>query len=213
MMEYRVHKAGNRQQRPATLLAAFPDYAAALAYYWAEPEAWAIVPAGEAWELAPFGNLDSIVPRYDLGTNGRGLFCVNCGEGYSTLGFGYAARKVETVRAWLVDCGQPVAPVLLPELGSPAAYLLYVATMAAGAAYNRETGARCPAELEPQLRGLEGKRVEVETASGETRRFIAGKSTGWLPCHLEIKTRRSSGGESVWGGPFKRVTVIAESGK
>jgi hypothetical protein len=51
--------------------------------------------------------------------------------------------------------------------------------------------------LTPQLCGLAGKRVEVVTTYGETRRFIVGRSTGWRPCHLEIKTRRSSGGNAA----------------
>jgi hypothetical protein len=48
--------------------------------------------------------------------------------------------------------------------------------------------------LTKQLNGLEGWRVEVVTMAGDTRRFIVGKSTGWQPCHLEIKTARSRGG-------------------
>lgn len=48
--------------------------------------------------------------------------------------------------------------------------------------------------LTPQLVGLEGCRVEVTDKEGRRRRFIVGKSTGWRPCHLEIKTKRSSGG-------------------
>ncbi len=51
--------------------------------------------------------------------------------------------------------------------------------------------------LSPQLAGLEGWRVEVKTTYGETRRFIVGRSTGWTPIHLEVKTRRSSGGEGA----------------
>jgi len=51
-------------------------------------------------------------------------------------------------------------------------------------------------DLSRQLVGLEGWRVEVVTTYGETRRFIVGKSTGWKPCHLEVKTRRSLGGEA-----------------
>lgn len=47
--------------------------------------------------------------------------------------------------------------------------------------------------LSPQLLGLEGKRVEV-TVRGERYRFIVGRSTGWRPCHIERKTRRSYGG-------------------
>ena len=57
--------------------------------------------------------------------------------------------------------------------------------------------ARDNSSLSPQLLGLEGWRVEVEATYGEMRRFIVGKSTGWRPCHLEIATRRSSGGGSA----------------
>jgi hypothetical protein len=49
-------------------------------------------------------------------------------------------------------------------------------------------------DLSPQLVGLEGKRVEVTDIFGRSRRFWVGKSTGWKPCHLEIKTTRSMGG-------------------
>jgi len=49
-------------------------------------------------------------------------------------------------------------------------------------------------DLSPQLIPYKGWRVEVTTTYGETRRFIVGMSTGWKPCHLEIKTRRSMGG-------------------
>jgi hypothetical protein len=48
--------------------------------------------------------------------------------------------------------------------------------------------------LTKQLIGLEGRRVEVVTTYGEKRRFIVGRSTGWVPCHIERKLRTSSGG-------------------
>lgn len=60
-------------------------------------------------------------------------------------------------------------------------------------------------DLTPQLIGLEGYRVSVLDTDGNKRRFIVGKSTGWKPCHLEIKTKRSLGGSpadkkylSIW---------------
>jgi len=61
--------------------------------------------------------------------------------------------------------------------------------------------------LTPQLVGLEGRRVEVVTTYGETRRFHVGKSTGWIPCHLEIHNARSSGGGSA-EKQYKSVRVI-----
>jgi len=48
--------------------------------------------------------------------------------------------------------------------------------------------------LSPQLKGLEGMRVEVVTDYDETRRFIVGRSTGWIPCHIEISRRNAFGG-------------------
>ena len=50
-------------------------------------------------------------------------------------------------------------------------------------------------QLSPQLVGLEGKRVRAVAADGEVRRFIVGRSTGWVPVHLEIRTRRSMCGD------------------
>lgn len=48
--------------------------------------------------------------------------------------------------------------------------------------------------LSPQLKGLEGWRVEVIDKYGDKRRFIVGRSTGWRPCHIEVKSTRSHGG-------------------
>jgi hypothetical protein len=57
--------------------------------------------------------------------------------------------------------------------------------------------ARNNSGLTKQLVGLEGWRVEVTDDGGNKWRFIVGKSTGWRPCHLEVKTRRSKGGVSA----------------
>ena len=53
---------------------------------------------------------------------------------------------------------------------------------------------RSDAGLTKQLIGLEGWRVEVVDKYGEKRRFIVSRSTGWVPCHIEIKTKASTGG-------------------
>jgi len=67
---------------------------------------------------------------------------------------------------------------------------------------------RCNVELTPELVGREGKRVEVIDCYGEKRRFIVGKSTGWMPIHLEIKSKASTGGGGVTGTPFKSVKIV-----
>ncbi len=74
--------------------------------------------------------------------------------------------------------------------------------------YAAKTNTRCESDLTPQLVGLERQRVEIVDCHDEKRRFIVGKSTGWMPIHLEIKTRRSTGGGSVTGEPFKSVRLI-----
>lgn len=53
---------------------------------------------------------------------------------------------------------------------------------------------RSDVNLSPQLIGLEGWRVEVETTYSEPRRFIVSRSTGWMPSHIELARRDSSGG-------------------
>lgn len=78
-------------------------------------------------------------------------------------------------------------------------------------------------DLSPQLRGLEGWRVEVfdempenphagreafESAS-RPRRFIVGKSNGWRPCHLEISRRNSCGGDQA-RKHYARVSKLYE---
>jgi hypothetical protein len=77
----------------------------------------------------------------------------------------------------------------------------------AGLERAEKTGERSCAELSPQLIGLEGHRVEVVTMHGERRRFIVGKSTGPIPCHLEIKRRDSSGGVAA-DREYKSVKVL-----
>ena len=64
--------------------------------------------------------------------------------------------------------------------------------------------------LTPQLLGLEGWRVEVDTSYGETRRFIVGRSTGWKPCHLEIPRRDSSGGMAA-SKDYEKVTPLYQA--
>ena len=71
-----------------------------------------------------------------------------------------------------------------------------------------ENGFKFKVNLTKQLIGLEGKRVEVVDIYGDTRRFKVGKSSGFLPCHIELKNSRSSGGSSVSGAPFKSVRVV-----
>lgn len=112
------------------------------------------------------------------------LYVLTCGQGFTSLGFDVAQQRMERLAA---EMGETL-PALEP--GTEAHYLAYTNLYARAAA----SGKRFSCELSPQLIGLEGYRVEVITDYDETRRFIVGKSTGWMPCHLEIARRTSHGG-------------------
>ena len=73
---------------------------------------------------------------------------------------------------------------------------------------NERSAARSSAGLESQLIGYEGFRVEVVDRSGETRRFIVSRSSGWIPCHIELARRDSSSGICVCGAPFQSVRKL-----
>lgn len=64
-------------------------------------------------------------------------------------------------------------------------------------------------QLSPQLLGYENCRVEVVDKWNHKRRFWVGKSTGWRPIHLEIKTRRSTGGGGA-DREYKSVIVLPD---
>jgi hypothetical protein len=128
----------------------------------------------------------------------QGLYVIPEGHGYSCLGFDVLAERYTRLA---VELGRPAFPA--EERGTLAGYARYRALLAeAGAA-----GRRFTCELSPQLIGLEGRRVEVETTYGERRRFWVGKSTGWLPIHLEVHNRRSTGGGAAERA-YKSVRVV-----
>lgn len=131
------------------------------------------------------------------------LYVIPAGHGgYSCLGFEYAEARRLKVLAWIGRKPEPV------KVGTLEAYYAYNNAMMEGLAHHDATGQRCPAELVPELVRHEGRRVEIVDSYGEARRFIVGKSSGWMPCHLEIERRNSLGGCAVSGAPFKSVRVI-----
>jgi len=72
----------------------------------------------------------------------------------------------------------------------------------------QKDAARDLSGLIPALIGLEGWRIEAAYPDGSKARYYVGRSTGWRPCHLEVKTRRSFGGGSVYwpeGTKFRRL--------
>lgn len=135
------------------------------------------------------------------------LFTISEGKGYSCLGFDVCERRRIAVLKWL---GRPVASV---AIGSDAQWTSYNLAMADGAIRFAVSGKRCDAELTPAFIGHENERVEVTDSDGSKRRFYIGKSTGWLPCHLELKTRASSGGSAVYLPDDSKVRFLGERRK
>ena len=137
------------------------------------------------------------------------LYVIPAGHGYSCLGFDVCLVRHRAVAAWLRSEGLDADDLPPQARGTIRAYKAYRTLLNRAGAYCQRTGKRCPAELTPQLTGLEGKRVEVIDRHGERRRFQVGKSTGWMPCHLEIARRDSTGGPAVTGAPFQSVRIVA----
>jgi hypothetical protein len=142
---------------------------------------------------SPQSTQENTMPLSSINTEQR-LYVLRESYGFSCLGFDYADSKARAVAGWLGrDDLTPTA-----EKGTAEHYAQYLAAMAAGSEHNRRTKQRCDADLIPALKGLEGYRVEVTDPDGRKRRFYVGRSTGWMPCHLEIANRRSFGGGSAY---------------
>lgn len=131
------------------------------------------------------------------------LYVLKCGEGYSCLGFDVCERRTLAMLKWL-GAGQSIGA----DKGTADAYDAYRAAVDACRIRYEKTGEKCPSELTPQLIGLEGRRVEVTAPDGYRKRFYVGKSTGWIPCHLALERRNSSGGAAVYlpeGATFRVI--------
>lgn len=117
------------------------------------------------------------------------LYVIPCGDGYTCYGWGVLHAKHGRLAEEMQKRGLPfVGPGNAGTLEAYAAWETDCATAQA-------TGCRFTCELSPQLVGLEGKRVEVVEEIGHPPRcFTVGKSTGWMPCHLEIVKRGDHGG-------------------
>lgn len=132
------------------------------------------------------------------------LYVMDIAGGFSCYGFDVLDRKARAVAAWC----KVIPPVdSLGAVGTQGHFEQCRQILEHGAKYAEKTHERCDAELTPQLLGLEGYVVEVIDSYGETRSFRVGKSTGWMPCHLEIGRHDGTGGPAVSGAPFKSIRV------
>jgi hypothetical protein len=144
---------------------------------------------------------------------GRQLYTMRCGSGYSCYGFGVLDRKARAVADWLRAepryKGRFFAGITA-ALGTAEHFAQCAELLERGEEHNRITGRRCGADLVPSLIGLEGRRVEADYF-GQRVRFWVGKSTGWMPARLAIKTRRSTGGEALISAHLSKIRVLSAS--
>lgn len=144
-----------------------------------------------------------VIPSF----NGKGKIA-----GYSCLGFQNCYDKTAAIVKWLNEVTGSHFDLLEDTeeaKSSLKSYSYYQMLCNIATELNAATGIRCNAELTPQLIGLEGKIVEVEDNSGDVRKFKVGKSTGWMPIHLEVE-KNQNGGCGTWGTPYRKVTELTK---
>ena len=131
------------------------------------------------------------------------LYVIPCGEdGYSCYGFDVVQHK----RMLLAD--ELGVPHVKYRTGSMKAYKEYMRLVEMARQKNEATGWRSQSDLYKPFIGNEGKRVEVVYTWGEKERFIIGRSTGWIPCHITIKRKDSYGGSGVLNDSIKSFRFV-----
>lgn len=131
------------------------------------------------------------------GANGeQRLYVLKSGAGLARLGFDVAERQIRTLAKWLGPSWQRLIVRQDAEPGTHTHYALHGYLMESARQWaGIRFGGICDAFLNPQLTPYLGKRVEVYDSRDEPpRRFLVGKSGGWLPIYLELHNRRSTGG-------------------
>lgn len=129
------------------------------------------------------------------------LFVLNLGNHYTCLGFDVLDKRARKLADELGEEWNE-------RKGTKKAFRHYRALQDIARRKNRATGWKSATELHPQLIGLEGRRVEVKDADGEIYRFQVGRSTGWIPCHLQLHNCAAHGGPSVDSRQFEYVHII-----
>lgn len=134
-------------------------------------------------------------------------YVIDVGGGFTCLGFKVCR---EWTRAIACELGRiELAPTAFASL---AAYEQYEAALKAARAHAAMTGRPLRCQLTLELIGLEHQRVEVTDRYGDTRAFVVGRSTGFIPVHLELSSRRARSGVGVCGAPFRSVRIVGHRG-
>lgn len=133
--------------------------------------------------------------------NEQRLFVIKESSGYSCLGFDVCYKRANRL-------ARELGEAFNEQTGTEAAYIRYTQLIGIARQKNSSTGFRSSSELHPLLSGLEGRRIKCELY-GEAVRFNVGKSTGFIPCHLQIHNRRSAGGFAISAdADIKNIQII-----
>jgi len=156
--------------------------------------------------LIQIASMRDVLP--DTGDRKKSLYVYRAGSGIHHIGCRYAAREAAAA-AQVTGRKYPIAKI---ARCTRQGFRVYQAALAEGSRVAAQTGRRATALLTKQLIGKEGRRVEVVDRYGERRRFCVGRSTGWMPIHLEVARVSSRGGGGVMGAPFKSVRDLGPCG-
>lgn len=134
----------------------------------------------------------------------QSLYVIDVGRGFTCLGFKVCQERTRDIARELGHI--ELAPTAYASVG---AYEQYERALNAARTHAARTGRPLQCQLTPELIGLEYQRVEVVDRYGGARAFVVGRSTGFIPVHLELPSRRARGGVSVWGAPFRAVRRVS----
>lgn len=130
------------------------------------------------------------------------LYVIKSGAGFTYYGFYVLDDKIKKL---CIDLG---IDNLIKRKGTKKAYCFYIKLLSKVHQRFQKTGQKSNIDLIPEFIGKEGRKVRVIDKNGKTKVFIIGKSTGFIPCHLEIKQYRSIGGSAVYDYPFQKITFL-----
>lgn len=136
--------------------------------------------------------------------NANEMYVIENEHGYSCLGFAVCERHIQNVGKWLKR--QKIDIDLSAEIGTDIHYAKYLEVMARGASHNARTGQKCLAQLTPDFKSLEGRRIAAIFDDNLVIGTI-GISTGWYPVHLFVENG-DIGGMAIDATSFSQWEII-----
>ena len=119
--------------------------------------------------------------------------------GWSCLGFDVVEKRSQRLADWLRKQGIYVSSIGSGIPGTTNAYTIYEERMEQARQLWIDRNLRCDIDLDIRFSQYHesGERVEILYTDGSVERGYIGKSTGWMPTYLLLKTKRSISGGSI----------------